>query len=85
VETEAESPTGAYQNVARDGTAQQGCYEIAVLAGPGAGLHRRVEASELRVGKARSNDLCLPDPMVSRFHCVIQRTPRGLLLRDLGS
>ncbi len=85
METEVEIPTGAYQRVARNRSSQQCSYEIAVLAGPGAGLRRRFEADEVRVGKARSNHLCLPDPMVSRFHCVIQRTPRGLLLRDLGS
>jgi DNA-binding NtrC family response regulator len=84
VHSEAESPTGAYHRPVRDADAQRS-YEIAVLAGPGAGLHRPFDADELRVGKAPSNDLCLPDPTVSRFHCVIERTARGLLLRDLGS
>jgi DNA-binding NtrC family response regulator len=58
---------------------------IAVVAGPGAGLRTIMEGDELRIGKAPSNHLCLPDPTVSRFHCVIERTTRGLLLRDLGS
>jgi two-component system response regulator GlrR len=56
-----------------------------VLAGPAVGVRRRFDGDQLRVGKARSNHLSLPDPMVSRFHCVIERTARGLLLRDLGS
>jgi DNA-binding NtrC family response regulator len=60
-------------------------YEIAVLAGPAVGLCRRLDGDLLSIGKARGNHLSLPDPMVSRFHCVIERTPRGLLLRDLGS
>src|SRR6201999_1276486 len=39
----------------------------------------------MRIGKARDNDLVLPDETVSRHHCEILRTPRGLLVRDLGS
>jgi DNA-binding NtrC family response regulator len=56
-----------------------------VLAGPAVGLCRRLDGDLLSIGKARGNHLSVPDPMVSRFHCVIERTPRGLLLRDLGS
>jgi DNA-binding NtrC family response regulator len=44
-----------------------------------------IDGAEIRVGKAPSNDLCLADPTVSRFHCVVEHTQRGLLLRDLGS
>ena len=44
-----------------------------------------IDEEEIRIGKAPSNHLCVPDPTVSRFHCVIERTARGLLLRDLGS
>ncbi len=38
-----------------------------------------------RLGSAQGNDAVLSDEAVSRFHCVIQRTPDGLLLRDVGS
>jgi transcriptional regulator with GAF, ATPase, and Fis domain len=39
----------------------------------------------LRVGKSSDNDLVLPDDTVSRHHCELVRTARGLLVRDLGS
>ena len=58
---------------------------VAVLSGPNAGAHHRFDGRELRIGKDASNHLCIPDKTVSRFHCVIERKPRGLLLRDLGS
>ena len=60
-------------------------YQIAVVRGPSAGQRRVIDRGEFRIGKASANDLPLSDPTVSRFHCVIQSTPRGLLLRDLGS
>ncbi|HEV8245097.1 MAG TPA: sigma 54-interacting transcriptional regulator, partial [Polyangiaceae bacterium] len=31
------------------------------------------------------NDLVLPDDTVSRHHCVIERKPEGIVVRDLGS
>jgi len=60
-------------------------HSLAVVAGPASGTHRVIDGAEIRVGKAPSNDLCLADPTVSRFHCVVEHTARGLLLRDLGS
>jgi DNA-binding NtrC family response regulator len=60
-------------------------YRMAVVSGPGVGTTRAIEASEFRIGKAAQNDLTLPDPTVSRFHCVIETTVQGLRLRDLGS
>jgi DNA-binding NtrC family response regulator len=56
-----------------------------VVAGPASGARRLIDEQEIRIGKAPTNHFCVPDPTVSRFHCVIERTPRGLLLRDLGS
>jgi DNA-binding NtrC family response regulator len=58
---------------------------IAVIAGPAAGLQHVMTGPKLRIGKAPGNDLCLPDPTVSRFHCVLERSERGLLLHDLDS
>jgi DNA-binding NtrC family response regulator len=60
-------------------------YRIAVTAGRHAGFQRAIDGRELRIGKDPANHLCIPDPSVSRFHCVIERRPRGLLLRDLDS
>ncbi|HET6281150.1 MAG TPA: sigma 54-interacting transcriptional regulator [Polyangia bacterium] len=55
------------------------------MRGPSAGQSRVIDRGEFRIGKASANDLSLSDPTVSRFHCVIQDTPRGPLLHDLGS
>jgi transcriptional regulator with GAF, ATPase, and Fis domain len=81
---ETDSPTRAYlgRQSHKTSTRVQG---LAVIAGPGSGTRRLIDEEEIRIGKAPGNHLCLPDPTVSRFHCVIEQTPRGLLLRDLGS
>src|SRR5690348_14579629 len=84
VEIDAEHPTRAYLGRPR-GRAPGDGHALLVVAGPALGMRRLVDEEELRIGKAPSNHLCLPDPTVSRFHCVIERTARGLLLRDLGS
>ena len=60
-------------------------YRVAVIGGCRSGTHRRFDGREIRIGKDPTNHLCIPDPTVSRFHCVIERRPRGLLLRDLDS
>jgi transcriptional regulator with GAF, ATPase, and Fis domain len=39
----------------------------------------------LRVGKSGDNDLVLPDATVSRHHCELCRSDRGIVVRDLGS
>jgi ABC-type multidrug transport system ATPase subunit len=39
----------------------------------------------LIIGRTTDCDVCLPHPSVSRTHALLQRTPQGLLLRDLGS
>jgi DNA-binding NtrC family response regulator len=84
LDIECDSPTRAYLARSRNRSSQRH-HGITVVAGPGAGLRHLMDGPELRIGKAPSNHLCLPDPTVSRFHCVIEQTPRGLLLRDLGS
>ena len=84
MDIESDSPTRAYVGRTRTGvvTRAQG---LAVVAGPASGAKRLIDEEEIRVGKAPTNHLCLADPTVSRFHCVVERTARGLLLRDLGS
>ena len=39
----------------------------------------------LVVGRAPDCDICLPHPMVSRYHALLERLPEGLRLRDLAS
>src|SRR5688500_16142074 len=84
MDIESDSPTRAYVGRPRSKQAQR-AHGLAVVSGPATGARRLIDEEEIRVGKAPSNHLCVPDPTVSRFHCVIERTARGLLLRDLGS
>ena len=83
MDIESDSPTRAY--VGRPHGRTNRVHGLAVVAGPASGARRLIDEEEIRIGKAPSNHLCVPDPTVSRFHCVIERTARGLLLRDLGS
>jgi ABC transport system ATP-binding/permease protein len=39
----------------------------------------------LVIGRAPDCDVCLPHPMVSRYHALLERLPHGLRLRDLAS
>jgi transcriptional regulator with GAF, ATPase, and Fis domain len=57
---------------------------LVVVSGSARG--KRVKLGErLTVGKASDNDLVLPDDTVSRHHCELERTPLGIIVRDLGS
>jgi DNA-binding NtrC family response regulator len=60
-------------------------FSIDVTGGPDAG--RRVEStgSELGIGSAEGNQLQLTDPAVSRHHCSLRVTARGLLIEDHSS
>jgi transcriptional regulator with GAF, ATPase, and Fis domain len=84
LDIESDSPTRAYVGRSRAKQVAQ-AHGLAVVSGPAAGARRLIDEEEIRIGKAPSNHLCIPDPTVSRFHCVVERTARGLLLRDLGS
>jgi transcriptional regulator with GAF, ATPase, and Fis domain len=57
---------------------------LVVVTGRARGQHAKI-GDKLRIGKSSDNDLVLPDDTVSRHHCEILRTARGLLVRDLGS
>ena len=84
MDIESDSPTRAYVGRPRSRQAAK-AHGLAVVSGPATGARRLIDEEEIRIGKAPSNHLCVPDPTVSRFHCVVERTARGLLLRDLGS
>src|SRR5215470_8054421 len=60
-------------------------FQLEVVEGPERG--RRVESStdELTIGASPGNDLVLSDESVSRHHCALRASDRGLELRDLGS
>src|SRR6478752_7708989 len=58
---------------------------VEVIAGPDAGLVRDIEASVIRIGARRGNDVQLTDAKVSGLHCEIRLDERGYRLRDLDS
>ena len=41
--------------------------------------------NRLVIGRAPDCDVCLPHPMVSRYHALLEKLPEGLQLRDLAS
>jgi transcriptional regulator with GAF, ATPase, and Fis domain len=58
---------------------------LRVTAGPDAGLVHAGSGDRTVIGTHESADLRLTDPTVSRFHCEIVSTARGLLVTDLES
>ncbi len=58
---------------------------VEVSTGPDAGLVRDIEASVIRIGARRGNDVQLTDSKVSGLHCEIRLDDRGYRLRDLDS
>jgi transcriptional regulator with GAF, ATPase, and Fis domain len=82
---DCEGPTGQLAASNNRAAATHKGFRIEVVRGPDAPARRLIDVLEFRIGKASANHLVLADPAVSRFHCAIEYTPRGLLLRDLGS
>ena len=60
-------------------------FEVAVVDGADRGTKVLSSEDELTIGTAAGCQLQLTDPAVSRHHCAIRVTSRGLELRDLGS
>jgi pSer/pThr/pTyr-binding forkhead associated (FHA) protein len=61
-------------------------FRLEVVEGEGAGRCLDDVGDEpLTIGRAATNRFVLGDPAVSKRHAVIEPTPRGYLLRDLGS
>src|SRR5262249_41418910 len=60
-------------------------FQLEVVEGPERGKRVDSLTDELTIGASRGNDLVLPDESVSRHHCVLRASERGLELRDLGS
>jgi len=60
-------------------------YRLSVVEGPDRDLAVDGGAAELAIGTAAANTMILTDPAVSRHHIAITPSPRGHLVRDLGS
>jgi hypothetical protein len=60
-------------------------WTLEVISGNGRGKRITTAGALIRVGSDTTNELALTDPAVDRRHLQIERTPLGLLLRDLGS
>src|SRR3982074_1049329 len=60
-------------------------WTLEVTSGDDRGKRITTARALIRVGSDTANDLALTDPTVGRYHLQIERTPLGLLLRDLGS
>src|SRR5918997_6336946 len=60
-------------------------WTVEVVAGPDKGKKVTTRDALVRVGSDPASDLVLTDVTVSRRHLEVERTPRGLLLRDTGS
>jgi transcriptional regulator with GAF, ATPase, and Fis domain len=60
-------------------------FELVVVDGPDKGKRVVSVTDELTIGTSTGASLVLTDPAVSRLHCVLRATERGLELRDLGS
>jgi DNA-binding NtrC family response regulator len=60
-------------------------WALEVASGPDKGKKVATLETLIRVGSDPASDLVLTDPTVSRRHLEVERTSRGLLLRDLGS
>ena len=59
--------------------------ELVQISGAGAGRRCAVPETGLRIGRASSNDLCIPDEELSRNHCLIEFTAEGPRIVDLAS
>ena len=60
-------------------------FQVDVLDGPDRGASAVSTDDELTIGTAEGVGLRLSDPSISRHHCALKVTERGLELRDLGS
>jgi len=58
---------------------------VEIIEGPDAGARVESESETLSVGTARTNDLCLGDPTVSRYHVELRRGDDGIRVVDNGS
>jgi pSer/pThr/pTyr-binding forkhead associated (FHA) protein len=60
-------------------------YRLIVLNGDRKGQQITVPAEPLTLGRQPESGLCLNDPEIASAHAVVQHTPHGLVIHDLGS
>jgi DNA-binding NtrC family response regulator len=60
-------------------------WTVEVVAGPDKGKKVTTQDALLRVGSDVASDLVLSDQTVSRRHIELERTGKGIIVRDLGS
>ncbi|MBI4510767.1 MAG: sigma 54-dependent Fis family transcriptional regulator [Deltaproteobacteria bacterium] len=60
-------------------------FKFRVLEGPDHGVEISAASDLFLIGSAEGSHLRLTDPAVSPHHCAIMVTPKGFLVRDLGS
>lgn len=81
----ARSPAGSGESAPAAEQAEGLLGALAVIGGEEAGRSYRLHGAKSSIGRSEENDLVLVDPRVSRFHAEVERTPRGYIIRDLGS
>jgi transcriptional regulator with GAF, ATPase, and Fis domain len=59
--------------------------KLVALSGPIAETAFALPESEITIGRSASNDLCIPDRILSRQHCAIRKQDECYSIRDLGS
>ncbi|MEZ4400276.1 MAG: sigma 54-interacting transcriptional regulator [Kofleriaceae bacterium] len=62
-----------------------GTLRVEATAGPSRGAATLFDADTITVGSADGNTLVIADPLVSRFHLELVRTPDAIRVTDLGS
>ena len=58
---------------------------LVIVAGPSRGAQVALETDEVALGRDSSCGVCLPDAALSRRHALLERSPDGWRIRDLGS
>jgi hypothetical protein len=58
---------------------------LTITKGPDAGLSRELQNLPFKIGRSEDNDLVINDPLVSRYHAVIEKRGHDYQIRDLKS
>jgi len=59
--------------------------KLVILAGPRCGETVSLDSAETSIGRDARNHLNIPDHLMSRRHCVVERSDSRCTLRDVGS